>query len=84
MDLAINLRTVVETYVAVAGGYGKSVALSSLGLSPEDTERIFSIFDEDYRISRFLHFRNASGEKYKINGFPQTHVSLDAEVQEIL
>jgi hypothetical protein len=84
MDLKVNLRTVVEKYVAVAGGYGTSVVLSSLDLSREDMERIFSILDEDYRISRFLHFRNASGESYKINGFPQTHVSFDAEVQEIL
>lgn len=84
MDLGVNLRTIVEKYVAVAGGYGKSVALSSLGLSREDTEGIFSILDEDYRISRFFRFRNVSGESYNINGFPQTHVSLDAEVQDIL
>ena len=80
----MKLREIVEKYLAVAGGYGKAVALASLGLAPGETERVFSLFDEDYHISRFLHFRNESGPNFQINGFPQTHVSMDAEIQTIL
>ena len=80
----MTLREVVDRYLAVAGGYGKAAALASLGLSREETERTFGLFDEDYHISRFLHFRDASGQSFQINGFPQTHLSIDAEIQTIL
>jgi len=48
------------------------------------------IFDEDYHISRFLHFSlqpaaaPRSVQTYRINGFPQSHVALDAEIESIL
>ena len=83
----MNLRALVEKYRAAAGGYGKAVALASLGLSRDETERTFSLFDEDYHISRFFHFRNDAGESwpsFQINGFPQTHVSIDGEIETIL
>jgi len=78
------LRELVEKYLAAGGGYGRPVALSGIGLSREETERVFSLYDEDYNISRFLHFQSAAGANYEINGFPQTHVSIDAEIQNIL
>ncbi len=84
MDSMMNLRQVVEKYLAAAGGYGKTVALGSLGLSKDETERVFSLFDEDYHISRFFHFQCAAGANYQINGFPQTHVSIDAGIQSVL
>lgn len=80
----MNLRELVKRYLAVAGGYGELVALASLGFTHDETERIFSILDEDYNISRFLHLHNASGESYQINGFPQSHISIDAAIQTIL
>lgn len=80
----MQLREIVEKYLAAAGGYGKSVALSSLGLSRAEIEQVFSVYDEDYHISRFFHLRKESGESYMINGFPQTHVTIDAEIQDIL
>ena len=80
----MNLREIVEKYLAAGGGYGKSVALASFGLPPNETSRVFSQFDEDYHISRFFHFRNESGAGYDINGFPQTHVSIDADIETIL
>ena len=80
----MELAEVVEKYLAVAGGYGSSIALSSLALSKQEIEDAFSTFDEDYHISRFLHFACAAGANYQINGFPQTHVSIDSEVQSIL
>lgn len=82
--MSISLRELVEKYLAAAGGYGNSVALVSLGLPREETERVFDVLDEDYHISRFFHFSNAVGASYTINGFPQTHISIDSEIQTIL
>jgi hypothetical protein len=78
------LSELVKKYLAAAGGYGKSVAISSLGYSHAETEKAFDILDEDYHISRFFHFRNEGGEAYQINGFPQTHISIESEIQSIL
>jgi hypothetical protein len=80
----MTLQELIEKYLAAAGGYGKSAPLASLGRPHAEIERIFSDMDEDYHISRFFHLRNESGESYSINGFPQTHVSIDAEIKEIL
>ena len=80
----MNLREIVDKYRAVTGGFGKPAALASFGLSRGETERLFSLLDEDYHISRFFHFRNDSGESFQINGFPQTHVSIDTEIETIL
>ncbi len=80
----MELKEVVQKYLAVAGGYGKTVSLDSLGLSRHEIESVFSAFDEDYHISRFFHFQSAAGADYKINGFPQSHVSIDADIQAIL
>ena len=78
------LSELVKKYVAVAGGYDRFMAISSLGLSRAEAEKAFDILDEDYHISRFFHFRNDGGETYEINGFPQTHFSIDPEVESIL
>jgi hypothetical protein len=83
----MSLRELVERYRALAGEFGKSVALSTFGLSTSETERIFSSYDEDYHISRFFHFSEAGDESavsFSVNGVPVTHVSLDAEIQTIL
>jgi hypothetical protein len=80
----MTLKELVEKYLAIAGGYGKAAALASFGLSREETERVFGQFDEDYHISRFIHLRDASGESFQINAFPQTHVSIDEEIQSVL
>jgi hypothetical protein len=80
----LKLSELIERYLSASGGYGKLAALSSLGLPRADTESAFSLFDEDYMISRYFHFQNRSGESYQINGFPQTHVSIDSEIQSIL
>jgi hypothetical protein len=79
----MNLRDVVNKYLAIAGGYGRIAALADFGLDPAQTERFFSPLDEDYHISRFFHFTKGSGAAYKINGFEHTHVSIDAEIETI-
>jgi hypothetical protein len=78
------LRELVAIYRAHAAEFSQPVALSSFGLSPAETERLFSSYDEDYHISRFFHFSDSTGEKFLIDGVPATHVSLDAEIQTIL
>jgi N-formylglutamate amidohydrolase len=82
MDL--TMKEIVERYRKAAGAYGKAVPLGALGISREDTERAFDILDEDYHISRFFHFAKAAGASYSINGFPQTHVSIDKDIEELL
>ena len=81
---AMQLRDVVEKYRKLVGEFGKPAPLAGFGLSHKETENVFSIYDEDYHISRFFHFSNLSGDTYQINGFPYTHVSVDAEIDTIL
>ncbi len=78
------LRDLVRLYRSHASNFGEPVALSAFGLTNAETESLFSGYDEDYHISRFFHFSEAAGKKFSINGFPATHVSLDAEIQTIL
>ncbi len=83
----MTLREVVERYRALAGGFGKPVALGAFGLPREEGEKLFGAFDEDYHISRFFHFTlepAAQGDAWSINSFPQTHVSIDTEIETIL
>jgi hypothetical protein len=82
-----TLREIVERYRALAGDFGRPVAMERFGLERKETERLFSAFDEDYHISRFFHFTldpAARQPAYSINSFPQSHVSIDAEVESIL
>jgi hypothetical protein len=80
----MELRDVVQKYLAVAGEYGKQVPISALGLSHAEAESAFDVLDEDYLISRFFHFHIGDGERFQINGFPQTDILIDAEIKEIL
>ncbi|MBZ5643186.1 MAG: hypothetical protein LAO19_10530 [Acidobacteriia bacterium] len=80
----MNLRQIVEKYLALAGGFGYLAPLADFGLGRGETERVFGAFDEDYHISRYLHFSQVSGEAFGINGFDQTHVTIDAEIESIL
>ena len=80
----MTLKQIVEKYLAIAGGFAFLAPLADFGLSKADVERIFSALDEDYHISRFFHFSQVSGAGYMIDGFEQTHVSIDEEIQSIL
>ena len=78
------LRELVDRYLSLAASFGNPVALSSLALDHAETERLFSSYEEDYHISRFFHFSQETGTEFSINGFPATHVAVDAEIQSIL
>ncbi len=80
----MNLKEIVEKYLALAGGFAFLAPLADFGLDRGEVERIFGALDEDYHISRYLHFSQVSGPAYAINGFEQTHISIDAEIQSVL
>ena len=84
----MTLNEVVERYRSLAGGFGKPIALRAFGMERAETERLFGAFDEDYHISRFFHFAldptALEQETFSINSFPQSHVSLDADIETLL
>ena len=80
----MSLGELVRAYLLHAGAFGQPVALSAFALSPEETERLFSAYEEDYHISRFFRFTEERGQKFSINRFSATHVSIDQEIQTIL
>lgn len=80
----MSLKQIVEKYLAIAGGFTFLAPLADFGLERGDVERIFSALDEDYHISRFFHFSQVSGTAYLIDGFEQTHISIDADIQSVL
>lgn len=83
----MSLSKLVERYRALAQNFGTTVPLADFGLSAQETERLFSLYDEDYHISRFFHFSEAGDEsavRFSVNGVGVTHVSIDVEIQTIL
>ena len=84
LDKPMTLRELVQKYLALAGGYAFLAPLADFGPDRGEVERVFSAYDEDYHISRFLHFSQVSGPAFLINGFEQTHISIDEDIQSIL
>ena len=79
-----ELRQIVERYLALAGGFGAAVPLGSFGFGEQETARLFSAFDEDYQVSRYMEFSRQAGAEFSINGFPQTHVALADGIRGLL
>lgn len=75
----LNLRELYRVYTAIAAKPGEPAPLAAFQLGPE-TEKVFSVFDEDYHISRFFHFEDKGGEAFLINGERATHVAIDPAV----
>jgi hypothetical protein len=80
----MNLKEIVEKYLTIAGGFAFVAPLADFGLNRTDAERIFGALDDDYHISRYLQFSKVSGSAYSINGFEQTHIAIDSEIQSVL
>jgi hypothetical protein len=80
----MTLGEIVDKYLAIAGGFAFLAPLADFGMERKEAERVFGAFDEDYHISRYIHFTQVSGPAYTISGFEQTHVSMDEEIQTIL
>jgi hypothetical protein len=80
----LSLPELVTRYLSVAIEFGIPVALSAFALPPDETEQVFTAFDQDYHISRFLRFSNSVGTAFTIDGQPVTHVAIDRDIQSIL
>jgi hypothetical protein len=80
----LTLKEVVDRYSSLAKQGGGPVALSAFGLSPEETARLFASLDEDYHISRFLHFSAGAGQRYQIGQEQVTHVAVDPAISSLL
>jgi hypothetical protein len=80
----MTLREIVEKYLAIAGGFAFLAPLADFGTDKSEIERVFGALDDDYHISRYFHFSQVSGPAYRINGFEQTHISIDEEIQSVL
>ena len=80
----LSLREVVDRYLAVAGKFGEPVALSAFQVSAAEIQTLFNVLDEDYHLSRFLHFSSVEGKSYVISGASVTHLSIDSGIQSML
>jgi len=80
----LSLKEVVERYNSYAQKSGEPVPLSAFQLAPDETARLFGMLDEDYHISRFLHFSRGAGQGYSIAGEPVTHVRIDPAISALL
>ncbi len=90
----MNLSELVEKYVEAAGGFGRPVHLSFLGLSKSETEKLIAGFDEDYQVSRYLLLLRETDEAldalpeadrvYRINGVECSHISFQPDVRKLL
>ncbi|MBI4466256.1 MAG: hypothetical protein HY656_02360 [Acidobacteria bacterium] len=90
----MTLRELVARYKELAGGYGHPLHLSEFGLAKDETEREFSVYEEDYQIGRFFRLTRVPDEDnhpragcpplYTINGFEYSHIAILPEIEEIL
>jgi hypothetical protein len=80
----MSLSELVRFYLSRVGSFGKSLPLAAFPGDSAGIERLFSSLDEDYHISRFLHFSESDGTRYSINGIPATHVSVDPQIEDLL
>ena len=90
----MELGEAVKVYRKAAGGYGRPLALGVFGQSRDETVKIFSAWDEDYQISRFMELtlepsgsvpqESESAQPYRVNGFDCSHVSFHPDIERIL
>lgn len=90
----MGLGALIKTYLETAGGFGRCVHLSKLGLSKAETEKVISGLDEDYQISRYMLLSRepeenlaaypAESRLYLINGFECSHISFSEDIRKLL
>lgn len=88
----MDLAAVVKRYLALSGGFDRPLALAQLGLPRVEVERLFSAWDEDYQISRFVFLSREDdmGQQSEglqvsfINGCEYTHVTFRPGIQQLL
>ena len=80
----MTIKELLDRYNAIARQSGEPVPLSAFQFPAEETSRLFTALDEDYHISRFLHFTSAEGEQFTIAGERVTHVRIDPAISSLL
>ena len=90
----MDLAGVVKKYLELSGGFDRPLHLSRLGLSKPEIEKLFSQWDEDYQISRFMNLSREKDEAlsafpkservFLVNRFEYSHVTFNQNIQELL
>ncbi len=87
----MDLKSAVKRYLETAGGFGRPMPLAEFGLSLAETEKIFSAWDEDYHISRYMELSlrkedsaSAGGRVFTVNGVRCTHIVFRAGIEPLL
>ena len=89
----MDLATLVKKYLELSGGFERPLHLSRLGLSKPEIEKLFSQWDEDYQISRFMVLSREKDETlssfpgservFLVNGFEYSHVTFNQNIQNL-
>jgi hypothetical protein len=87
----MDLAAVVKKYLELTGGFDLPLHLSQLGLPKAEVERLFSAWDEDYQISRFLLLSRddnvgqypEDSRVFSINGYECTHVTFRPGIRQL-
>jgi hypothetical protein len=79
----MTLRELVDRYDHLAHQCGEPVALAAFSLSDQETQSLFTTFDDDYHISRFFHFSNGEGKSFAICGEAATHLLIDPAIRAL-
>ena len=90
----MDLATAVKKYLELAGEFGRSLHLSRFALPKNEIEKMFSEWDEDYQISRYMMLSRESDEAlasfppdervYLVSGFECSHVTFAEDIQKLL
>jgi uncharacterized protein YndB with AHSA1/START domain len=90
----MTLADALKAYLEITAGFERPMHLSWFRLSKAETERVFSAWDEDYQISRFMLLTRASEEDlaafpvgsrvYVVNGQESSHVTFRVDIQRLL
>ncbi len=91
----MDLKSAVKRYLETAGGFGRPMPLAAFGLSLAETEKIFSAWDEDYQISRYMELSlrkensasvsaSGGGRVFAVNAVRCTHLAFRAGIEPLL
>lgn len=90
----MSLADAVKKYLEVAGEFGRPVHISRFGLAKTETEKIFSAWDEDYQISRYMLLSREKDEAlaayppearvFLVNEYECSHLTFHAGIQKLL
>lgn len=85
----MSLAEGIQKYLEIAGSFGRPAPLARFGLSRDETEKLFSTWDEDYQINRYMLLTLEAAEGparqiFLINGFECSHVCFQPDIQKLL